>query len=340
MIFKAMAWCFLVALTPAVAQDAVSLVGSGSNVPSPLYTVWIDDFNKKDPRVQVRYLPLGTSASLEQISLGSGDFGGGEIILRNDEMRGGKVPLVQIPTVVVGIVPIYNLPGDPELNFTGDMLAQIFLGKLNRWNDSRLARLNPKLKLPDLEITVVHRTPGKGSNYIFTDFLSKSSSEFRARVGKSPSPHWPTGMEANRGEDMVSKVAAVQGAIGYVEWNFAKHSGIGYAAIENPAGQFVRANTATIAAACKAMEGSIPNDFRISLIDAPGKDSYPISSFTWIYLPTSNWSGARGRALKDFLHWALESGQSVAEAQGYAVLPHAIQVKVEAAVDSLANGAK
>jgi phosphate transport system substrate-binding protein len=340
MIFKVMAWCSLVAVTPAVAQNAVSLVGSGSNVPSPLYAIWIDDFNKKDPRVQVRYLPLGTSASLEQISLGSGDFGGGEIILSNDELRNGKVLLVQIPTVVVGIVPIYNLPGDPELNFTGDVLAQIFLGKLNRWSDSRLAKLNPKLKLPDLEITVVHRTSGKGSNYIFTDFLSKSSSEFRTRVGKSPSPHWPTGMEASRGEDMVSKVAAVQGAIGYVEWNFAKHSGIGYGAVENPAGQFVRASTTTMAAACKAMEGSIPNDFRISLINAPGKDSYPISSFTWIYLPASNWSGARGRALKDFLHWALESGQRVAEAQGYAVLPHAVQVKVEAAVDSLANGAK
>ena len=337
MIFKTMAWCSLLAVTSAVAQDTISLVGSGSNVPSPLYAVWIDDFNKKDPKIQVRYLPLGTSSSLQQISLGSGDFGGGEVILSNEEMRGGKVPLVQIPTVIVGIVPIYNLPGDPEINFTGDVLAQIFLAKVTHWNDPRLAKLNPSVKLPNLEITVVHRTAGKGSNYIFTDFLSKNSAEFRTRVGKSPSPHWPTGMEANRGEDMVSKVAAIQGAIGYVEWNFAKHSGIGYGAVENPAGQFVRASTANIAAACKAMESSIPSDFRISLVDAPGKDSYPISSFTWIYLPTSNWSGARGKALKDFLLWALESGQGVAESQGYAVLPHTVQVKVEAAINSIAG---
>jgi phosphate transport system substrate-binding protein len=336
MIFATMTWCTVALMHSALAQQRVALVGSGSNVPSPLYAVWIDDFNRKDPGVQVRYLPLGTSASIEQISLGSGDFGGGEIILTREQMQ-GKVPLVQIPTVLIGIVPIYNLPGNPQVNFSGDVLAEIFLGKVTNWKDHHIAKLNPKLTLPDLEITVVHRTAGKGSNYIFTDFLSKSSSEFRAKVGKSPSPHWPLGLEANRGEDMVARVAATQGALGYVEWNFAKHSGIDYGAVENPVGQFVRATTATITAACKAVEASIPNDFRISLVNAPGKDAYPITSFTWIYLPASSWSGERGRALKEFLSWALDAGQSVAEAQGYAVLPHAIQLKAQAAVDAAAS---
>jgi len=336
MVFKTMGWCLL-ALTPALAQGTIDLVGSGSNVPSPLYTVWVDDFNKKDPKIQVHYLPLGTSASISQISMGSGDFGGGEIILTHEEMQAGKVPLVQIPTVLIGIVPIYNLPGEPEVNFSGELLAQIFLGKVTRWNDARIARLNPTLKLPNQELTVVHRGPGKGSNYILTDFLSKSSSEFHTRVGKSPSPPWPVGMEANRGEDMISKVASIQGAIGYVEWSFAKHSSIGYGAVENPAGHFVRASTASITAACRSLEASLPEDFRISLVNAPGKDAYPISSFTWIYLPTSGWSGARGRALKQFLSWTLESGQDVAETMGYAVLPHALKLKVEAALDSIAR---
>ena len=334
MVFKTMGCCLL-ALAPALAQDTIDLVGSGSNVPSPLYTAWIDDFNKKDPKIQVHYLPLGTSASIHQISLGSGDFGGGEIILSHEEMHGGKVPLIQIPMVLIGIVPIYNLPGAGEVNFSGDLLAQIFLGKVTRWNDARIARLNPTLKLPNQEITVVHRGPGKGSNYIFTDFLSKSSSEFRTRVGKSHSPNWPVGMEANRGEDMVSKVTSVQGAIGYVEWSFAKHSSAGYGAVENPAGQFVRASKASITAACKSLEASIPDDFRISLVNAPGKDAYPISSFTWLYLPASGWSGARSHALKEFLRWALESGQEVAESMGYAVLPHGLQLKVEAALNSI-----
>jgi phosphate transport system substrate-binding protein len=336
MVFKTMSCCLL-ALAPALAQDTIDLVGSGSNVPSPLYTAWVDDFNKKDPKIQVRYLPLGTSASISQISMGSGDFGGGEIILTHEEMHAGKVPLTQIPTVLIGIVPIYNLPGDPEVNFSGDLLAEIFLGKVTRWNDARIARLNPTLKLPNQEISVVHRGPGKGSNYIFTDFLSKSSSEFRTRVGKNPSPHWPVGLEANRGEDMVSKVASIQGALGYVEWSFAKHSSIGYGAVENPAGQFVRASTASITAACKSLEASIPEDFRVSLVNAPGKDAYPISSFTWIYLPASGWSGARGRALKQFLSWGLNSGQEVAETMGYAILPHPLQLKVEAALDSITN---
>jgi phosphate transport system substrate-binding protein len=331
-----MGWCLL-ALAPALAQDTIDLVGSGSNVPSPLYNAWVDDFNKKDPKIQVRYLPLGTSASISQIGMGSGDFGGGEIILTHEEMHAGKVPLTQIPTVLIGIVPIYNLPGDPEVNFSGDLLAQIFLAKITRWNDARIARLNPTLKLPNQEITVVHRGPGKGSNYIITDFLAKSSSEFHERVGKSPSPHWPVGLDANRGEDMVSKVASIPGAIGYVEWSFAKHSSIAYGAVENPAGQFVRASTASITTACKSLEASIPEDFRISLVNAPGKDAYPISSFTWIYLPASGWSGARSRALKQFLNWALDSGQGVADTMGYAVLPHALQLKVEAALDRIAS---
>jgi len=315
-------------------QDAISIVGSGSNVPTPLYSVWTDEFNKKDSKIQVRYLSMSTMEGIRQISGGSGDFAAGEVPLTHEQMQSGKVSLMQIPTVLVGIVPIYNLPGNPEVNFSGDVLAHIFMGTITNWKDPRIAKLNPTLKMPDLQIAVVHRTPGKGSNYIFTDFLSKSSPEFHSQIGETPSPNWPVGVDANRGEDMVAKVASIPGAIGYVELNFARRSDIGYGTVQNPAGKFVRATPASITEACKAMAGSIPGDFRVSLVNAPAKDAYPIASFTWIYLPTSGVSPERARALKQFLGWALEDGQAIAHGLGYATLPGPVQGKALARLNS------
>ncbi len=338
---RTLAACFAVLvvtlslLPSARAQSSVSIVGSGSNVPTPLYSVWTDEFNKKDSKIQVRYLSMSTMDGIRQISGGSGDFAAGEIPLTHEQMQGGKVSLMQIPTVLVGIVPIYNLPGNPEVNFSGEVLAHIFMGVITNWKDPRIAKLNPRIKLPDLQIAVVHRTPGKGSNYILTDFLSRNSPEFHSQIGKSPSPNWPVGIDANRGEDMITKVASIAGAIGYVELNFAKRSDIGYGAVQNPAGAFVKATTASIAAACKALAGSIPGDFRVSLIDAPAQDAYPITSFTWIYLPTSGLSAERIMALKEFLGWALGDGQTIARGLGYATLPPAIQGKAQSALHSM-----
>jgi phosphate transport system substrate-binding protein len=316
-------------------QSTISIVGSGSNVPTPLYSVWTDEFNKKNSKIQVRYLSMSTMEGIRQISSGSGDFAAGEIPLTREQMESGKISLTQIPTVLVGIVPIYNLPGDPEIKFSGEVLAHIFMGTITNWKDPRIAKLNPNLKMPDLQIAVVHRTPGKGSNYILTDFLSRSSPEFRSQIGKSPSPNWPVGVDANRGEDMVAKVASIRGAIGYVELNFARRSDIGYGAVQNSTGEFVRATAASITAACKAFAGSIPNDFRVSLVDSPSKDAYPISSFTWIYLPTSGLSAERTQALKQFLGWALEDGQTIARGLGYATLPGPVQSKAQAALNAV-----
>src|SRR5579864_3132741 len=190
-------------------------------------------------------------------------------------MRDSKIALT-IPTALVAIVPIYNLPGNPELNFSGALLAEIYLGTVKNWNDPQIAHLNPTVELPDLPVSVVHRSPGKGSNFIFTDFLSKTSPRFRAEVGKSPSPHWPVGSEADRGQDMVKTVASRRGAIGYVDLGFVRNSGVGYGRVENAAGHFVRAITASIEAACTALERSLPDDFRLDVINAPGKDSYPM----------------------------------------------------------------
>jgi phosphate transport system substrate-binding protein len=322
-------------VTPLLAQSHVSIVGSGSNVPNHLYSAWIDDFNRKNPNIQVRYLPLGTSESMRQVSEGSGDFGGGEVPLTREQMQSGKVTLVQIPSVLVGIVPIYNLPGSPELNFSGELLANIFLGNIKNWKDSRIAKLNPGTSLPDLPISIVHRTPGKGSNYMFSDFLSKTSPEFRSKIGKTPSPKWPLGADANRGEDMVEKVATTSGAIGYVEVDFARRSDIGYGKVQNAAGHFIKATSASIAAACAAVEKSIPPDFGISMTYAPGKDSYPVSSFTWLYLPVPAVPSERGHALRHFLDWALEDGQVMARNMGYATLTPDLVSRAQAVVSKI-----
>ena len=327
--------CAWLTVLASFAQQKIMLVGSGSNVPVHLYQAWVDEFNKKNPEVQVQYLPLGTSQSIQQVSEGSGDFGGGEVPLTTEQMHGHKISLKQIPTVLVGIVPIYNLPGKMGLNFSGDLLAQIYLGTVKSWKDPKIAKLNPDAKLPDMPISVVHRSSGKGSNYIFTDFLSKTNAEFRTQVGKGASPRWPVGSEANRGEDMVARVASTPGAIGYVELNFARNAGIGYGRVQNAAGHFVRATPDTIDAACRAAEKSINDTFQVSMTNAPGKDSYPIASFTWIYVPTSGTNATRSRALQQFLEWSLHDGQTMAVAMGYAVLPSKVAAAARSAVKSL-----
>lgn len=328
--------CLFVFLCGAAsAQEKISLVGSGSNVPSPLYAVWSDAFNKANATVQVRYVSMSTVQGIELVSKGTGDFGAGEIPLTDEQMRGGKATLIQLPTVIVGLVPVYNLPGKPQLRFTGKVLSQIFLGEIKNWRDPQIAKLNPGVSLPDLAIAIVHRSGGKGSNYIFTEFLSKSDPAWQSKIGKSASPAWPLGDEANRGEDMIDKVAATSGAIGYVEASFARHSALGYGDVENPAGQFIRAMPASLTASCAALEKSMHEDFRVSMTNAPGKESYPIASFTWLYVPTSGLAPERSRALKQFLEWALDQGQSIAKDQGYAILPTTVAEKVRAKVKTI-----
>jgi phosphate transport system substrate-binding protein len=275
------------------AQENVVIVGSGSYLPVRLYQAWVAEFNKRNHTIQVQYLPLGSSESLSQVSHGIGDFGSGEVPLTDAQLHSSKLSLIQIPTALVGIVPIYNLPGNPELNFSGELLGQIYLGTVKNWNDLRIAKMNPDLKLPDLPIRVVHRSPGKGSNYIFTDFLSKTNAQFRTRVGISPSPKWPLGVESDRSQDMVRKVEFTPGSIGYVEMSFLHGSQVGRGRVENAAARFVSATSARVQAACNAMESLPHDDLRLDITNAPGRDSYPITSFTWVYVPTEGPSARR-----------------------------------------------
>jgi phosphate transport system substrate-binding protein len=318
----------------AQAQHEIVLVGSGSSVPAPLYTRWTQDYGKRNPNIQMRYLSVGTSEGIKQISHGSGDFGAGEAQLTDKERKDGS--LIELPVVIIGIVPVYNLPDVHEqLRLSGDVLAGIFLGDVKTWNAPQIAKLNPNITLPNLAIKVINRPAGKGSNFVFTDFLSKSSSKFRAEVGVSPSPKWPVGEPAERSSDMADKVKNTPGSIGYVEYQYAVKGSIPQAAVLNPAGKFVKASAESLAASCTAAEEPRWDNFSASLTNTAGPDSFPITSFTWIYLRTAPSDPARAAALGDFLNWIYSDGQKLALQEGYSDLPAPLLVAVRKKVKTL-----
>jgi len=318
----------------AQAQETVVLVGSGSSVPAPLYTRWTQEYGKRNPHIQMRYVPLGTSEGIKQISHGSGDFGAGEVLLTAKERA--DEGLIELPVVLIAIVPIYNVPGvRSELRLSGEVLASIFLGDVKMWNAPPIVKLNPDITLPNLPIQVVNRPPGKGSNYVFTDFLSKTSPKFRAQIGVTPSPNWPVGMAAERSSDMADKVKSQSGSIGFVELQYATKSNISQVAVLNPSGKFVKASNQTIASACEASEEPRWNNFSASLTDATGANSFPIASFTWIYLRAKGSDSGRAAELDDFLVWIYGDGQQFANQEGYTELPSPLLAALKKKINTL-----
>ena len=333
-IWLAFFFAFLSHATPARAQSTVVLVGSGSSVPAPLYNRWTQEYSSHTPGVQMRYLTVGTSEGIKTISHGSGDFAAGEAQLTEKERKEGS--LVELPVVLIGIVPIYNLSDvHQELHLSGEVMAEIFLGEIKMWNAPQIAKLNPEITLPSLSIHVINRPGGKGSNYVLTDFLSKASSKFRAQIGTTASPKWPIGEPAERSSDMADKVKSTPGSIGYVEYQYAVKANIPHAAVLSPSGKFVRASADSIAAACQAAEAPHWNNFSASLTNLPGTDSYPITSFEWIYLRTQSSDSARAAALADLLDWIYSDGQRFAAQEGYAELPSPLLIAVRKKVKEL-----
>jgi len=320
--------------TLANAQNAVVLVGSGSSVPAPLYNRWTQEYGKRNPNLQMRYLPVGTSEGIKQISHAAGDFAAGEAQLTEKERKEGS--LIELPVVLIGIVPIYNLPDvHHELRLSGEVLAGIVLGDVKTWNAPQIAKLNPDVTLPSLPVQVINRPAGKGSNYVFTDFLSKVSSKFRSEIGVTPSPKWPVGEPAERSSDMADKVKNTPGSIGYVEYQYAVKGSIAQAAVQNSAGKFSKASTESIAAACQAVEAPRWSNFSASLTNASGADSYPITSFTWIYLRTPSSDSSRSAALADLLNWMYADGQQYAVHEGYSELPPPLLAAVRKKIKDL-----
>ncbi len=263
---------------------------------------------------------MGTSEGIKQIAHGASDFAAGEAQLTNAERKEGS--LIELPVVIIAIVPIYCLPEvHQELRLSGEVLAEIFLGDVKTWNAPQIAKLNPEITLPNVAIQVVNRPAGKGSNYVFTDFLSKSSSRFRAQIGVSPSPKWPVGTSAERSSDMVDKVKSNPGSIGYVEYQYAVKNNIAQAAVLNRAGNYVKASAESVTSACRAAETPGWKDFAASLINTSGADSYPITSFSWIYLRTTSNDSSHAAAVRDLLGWIYTDGEPFAVQEGYASLP-------------------
>ncbi len=311
-------------------QEEITLVATGSSMPEPLYLAWGQEFHKVEPRVQLRYLAEGTAESAERILAGTGDFGGGEAPIPDKQLSASKQKVVELPTVLIGIAVVYNVPGAKSgLRLTGPVVANIFLGKVTSWHDPEITKLNPDTKLPDLPIKVLHRTEGKGSNYIFSEYLSKVSPEFQAKVGKSVSPKWPVGASILRTQDLLGQLKNTPGAIGYTESNWVDKTSEGAAAIKNAAGEFVKPNAKSIGEAASALDSKMVQGFRVSLTNPPGKESYPIASFTWLYVPEHASEPARGKAVNEFLQWIYTQGQEIARDRGYAPLPASVLSRVK-----------
>jgi phosphate transport system substrate-binding protein len=332
--------CLLLAIllaslpTTGQAQSSVTLVATGSSLPEPLYVAWGDAYHAQHPQTQLRYLPEGTSESARKILAGVGDLGGGDAPTQENDRKHSVVPVLELPTVLIGIAIVYNLPDTPgDLRLSGPVLADIFLGKAKSWNDPSITKLNPAIKLPAQPIQVIHRAEGKGANYILSDFLCKVSPEFLARAGRGDSPKWPIGFSAARSQDMAEKVRATSWSIGYTESNLAQAASLRTARVKNSAGEFVLPTTKSISAA--VLESKTPDDFRASLTNAPGKDSYPVTSFTWLYIPLKSKDPERGRAVVDYLKWIYADGQNIARDKGYAVLPNELLTRVTASLGGL-----
>lgn len=311
-------------LTTGLAAQNVQITGAGATFPNPIYQKWFSEYNKLHPTVQVNYQSLGSGAGVRAITNGTVFFGATDGPMTKDQMLAAPGKILHLPTVLGAVVPIYSVPGINELKFTGPMLADIFLGKITRWNDPAITRVNAGVNLPNLEITVVHRSDGSGTSYIWNDYLAKVSPEWMKRVGVAQSVNWPVGLGGAKNDGVAALVKQTPGAIGYVELIYAIQNKISSGPVQNAAGKFVTATIASTTAAAAAAAKMMPADYRVSITNAPGDDAFPISSFTWMLLYQSPKDKARAKIMNDFMKWALTDGQKFAADLGYAPLPAAV----------------
>jgi len=318
-------------LGAGVAAQKVQIQGAGATFPNPIYQKWIAEYNKLHNNIEINYQSLGSGAGIRQVTNQTVFFGATDGPMTNEQMLAAPSKILHFPTVLGADVPVYNLPGlNAELKFTGPLLADIFLGKVTKWNDKALATLNPGVNLPATDITVVHRSDASGTTYIWVDYLAKVSPEWKTRAGVATQVNWPTGVGGKGNEGVAGIVTQTPGSIGYVELVYALQSKIAYGSVQNMAGEFTKATVDSVTAAAGAAAGKMPADFRVSITNAPGKGVYPISSFTWMLLYENPKDKTQARAMLDFVKWALTDGQKFASGLGYAPLPADV-VKLEMA---------
>lgn len=312
----------LFALALSVAQ-AQKLTGAGATFPYPIYSKWFSEYSSAHPGVEVNYQSIGSGGGIRQVTQGLVDFGASDMPMTDEMLASSKVKLIHLPTVLGAVVPVYNVPGVGEIKFSGDVLADIYLGKIATWSDARIAKDNPGVKLPDQKIIVVHRSDGSGTSFIFTDYLSKVSKEWAGGPGKGTSPSWPVGVGGKGNEGVAGLVRQMPGAIGYVELIYALQNKISFGAVKNAAGNWITASISGVTDAAASIK-SMPADFRVSITNAPGANAYPISSFTYLLIPTSGTNEANRKVLKDMLSWIIKSGEGEVSALSYAPLPDAL----------------
>jgi phosphate transport system substrate-binding protein len=317
----------------AIGASAQNINGAGATFPYPIYSKWFNEYSQQHPNVKINYQSIGSGGGIRQVSEGTVDFGATDGPMSDEQIAGAKIKTQHIPTVLGAVVPVYNLPGvNKDINFSGDVIADIYLGKIKKWNDGRIAKDNPGVNLPDKAILPVYRSEGSGTTYIFTDYLSKVSTDWSSKVGKNTSVKWPTGIGQKGNEGVAGMVRQSPYSFGYVELIYAMQNKMAYGAVKNSSGKFLKASTDGVTAAAAAAAKTMPADYRVSITNAPGATSYPISSFTWLLIPTQSSDAGKMIALKGFVTWMLDHGESEASALSYAPLPKQVQDMVRKTV--------
>ncbi len=335
MIRRAMLLLLCVLLPLGVFGQTI-LNGAGATFPNPIYSKWFSEYHKLHQDIQINYQPIGSGGGIRQVTEGTVDFGASDMPMTDTQLQEAraklKTPILNIPTVLGAVVPAYNVPGvTGEVRFTPAALAGIFLGSITNWNDKAIASANPGANFPNQEIIVVHRSDGSGTSFIWTDYLSKVSSEWKNQVGSGTSVKWPKGLGGKGNEGVAGSIRQLPGSIGYVELIYAVQNNIAYGSVQNAAGVFLKASLESVTAAAGSAP-KMPADFRVSITNAPGNDSYPISSFTWLLIPAQSKDPAKGKILADFLNWMVDDGQKMTSALTYAPLPDTVAQKVKEAI--------
>ena len=323
----------------AVSAQNILINGAGATFPAPIYTKWFDAYHKAFPTIQINYQAIGSGGGIKQVTENTVDFGASDGPMTDDQLKEYQTkhgsPILHFPTVLGAVVPTYNIPGvTQDLNFTPEALAGIFLGKITKWNDPELMKANPGVNLPAKDLIVVHRSDGSGTTYVWADYLAKISPEWKTKVGVNTAINWPVGLGGKGNDGVAGLVKQTPNSVGYVELIYAIQNKMAYGKVKNSAGTFVKADLASVTAAAGASK-AMPEDFRVSITNASGKDVYPISSFTWLLIPSKIQDPAKKKALKDFVNWMLVDGQTMVEALSYAQLPKEVVAMEKKAVSKI-----
>ena len=314
----------MLALSTAQAQK---LTGAGATFPYPIYSKWFSEYSAAHPGVEINYQSIGSGGGISQVTKGTVDFGASDMPMTDDMLSSSQVKLIHIPTVLGAVVPVFNVPGVSDMRFSGETLADIYLGKITTWADANIAKDNPGVKLPDQKIIVVHRSDGSGTSFIFTDYLSKVNKDWAGGPGKGTSPSWPVGVGGKGNEGVAGLVRQLPGAIGYVELIYALQNKMTFGAMKNASGNWVKGSISGVTESAAGIK-NMPADYRISITNAPGADAYPISSFTYLLIPTHPTDAAKEKVLKDILSWIVNSGEGEVSSLSYAPLPSGLAQKV------------